>query len=155
MDAAVIALTGAIITTNYLASAGPDRRAEHRAIRGDDVCTESDVRPYGCAPRAPPPTARSTYGVCFVITTAPRSGRSGGLPVFVVRAGRSNEPDQKVCEALDVVARAHKGGPEALKARAFAKERLMILQPRLLVGRVNDDTTTPNEILTTRLLRLV
>ena len=31
----------------------------------------------------------------------------------------------------------------------------MILQPRLLVGRVNDDTTTPNEILTTRLLRLV
>jgi hypothetical protein len=27
MDAAVIALTGAIITTNYLPSAGPDRRA--------------------------------------------------------------------------------------------------------------------------------
>jgi hypothetical protein len=41
---------------------------------------------------------------------------------LAVRADRSKKPDQKGCEISDVVARAHEGGPEASKPRAFARE---------------------------------
>jgi hypothetical protein len=118
---------------------------EHRPIRGDDVCTESDVQRHGCAPRGPLPHFRGLF--CnHDLRHAVGEVRVTGPPI---KADRSNEPDQKLWEALDVVARAHKGGPEALKARAFARKRLTILQPRLLVGGLNDETMTPNEILTT------